>query len=223
MKKYGRVGTSPQREREDAAKNSMIERVKDFGPKLYRIVKREAIYENMFVPCVSQDQQGVIRAFRLEKGKTGTFLDILKRAEYDILKEIEPDYQKRPVPVLKRSVKTVYKVFDRLDNNKLKLVEFNKTVHEELMRLRSLRSTLNPSILEYGPYHLYDTTITKSKTTDKYGAAWSVLPKHSEESYEKIPIQALDEGYPTLGMLYNYLKANSEETKNTKKPPYGFY
>ncbi|MHA1372195.1 MAG: hypothetical protein ACTSRA_21050, partial [Promethearchaeota archaeon] len=128
-------GTPPYQEREDSVQTLPYYRMKDYGRRIFRFVRRILFFDQIFIDCLNEDGTQVIRAFRLPPKNQNSILDKIRIAHQTILKEVYPDKDLRPRSPLSRSRKALYLVIDRQDNQ-FKIFETNKTVHESIMEHR---------------------------------------------------------------------------------------
>ncbi len=207
-------GTPPYQEREDSVQTLPYYRMKDYGRRIFRFVRRILFFDQIFIDCLNEDGTQVIRAFRLPPKNQNSILDKIRIAHQTILKEVYPDKDLRPRSPLSRSRKALYLVIDRQDNQ-FKIFETNKTVHESIMEHRKTPSTKNPGYLKYGLPHMYDITVVKKEVSDRFKVKWITEVEYNQNSWDKIPIIALSEDYPTFSMVEKFLLENKKEIEVT--------
>ncbi len=209
MVNFNPTGTPPKKEREDNIGQTGFERLDSYGERTFRFVKRIKTCWLVFVPCIGEDGVSLMRAFRL--GKEQTILDDLRRIDYKILQEEFPVKDARPNSVLKRNQRHYFLVIDRADDM-LKILEVPYSVNDQILSLREMISKKSNKYLKYGPYHLYDITVSKEKSRSgaRFDVVYRVTPERSP-SWDTIPVKALEQDYPTFEMINKFLQENKKD------------
>jgi len=211
---FNPLGTDKSTETELRTQSTPVVRIDKDADYLFRFVKLVAGLDLVFLPCLTKDGMVITRALRLAK-KDWTLIHEMGKIDRKLLKENFPDKETRPGSTLSLKSRFYYLVFDRLDNNNLKILELNYTIDNNLQEFEHSTSQKTPGMLKYGPLYMYDLTIKRStkKSSKRFDVNYTLLPE-ANEFMDKIPVESLSEKYPTFKMITHYLVANLGEGEN---------
>lgn len=209
---FNPLGSNHQMENDLRAQPTSIIRMDKDADYLFRFVKLIGGVDVVFLPCRTKTGTDVIRSFRLAK-QDWTFLDELRKIDRALLTENFPDKETRPSSLLSRKPRFYYLVFDRLNDNNLRILEVTKEVDTDLLALTHATSQKTIGALKCGPLFMYDLTIkrTSKKTNRRFPDVTYTLLPEANEYMDKIPKEVLSEDYPTFKMITHYLVENLGE------------
>ena len=213
-----RIGNTSTEEKEYKSANTPFIRYSSLpvdSPQIFRIVRRITVYDTIFIQCIGSDGNQYPKAFKC-RSKEFNILDEICAIDRKIINEEYKKEEKKPYSSLSRQGRALFLAFERLENNRLILLELTKKMSDDIQHLRNTTDARNISFLEYGLPYMFDISIEKVGVSTVFKYEYKILPKASP-SCGKIPTDALDDSYPTLQMVHKFLLDNKDDFNKSEK------